>query len=203
MTTASSHGALALGPVGPDGAQCAGGQGWRGGEVGQENPRCSAGGRRLLGAHQVERYVGPLVAHVTHVLCFSLLLSHPVLRTHNLTVLPSHNSTFVRTNDSAYSNLSATVGEHVYPPVLYSVTWGSARSLEAGSAGLCRKALCLGGRSGLQPETRGAGKKHFTLGPDVVPLPDRKALKMLVSVSNQGLPSQLLVFRPRQTRVTF
>ncbi|XP_032702784.1 adhesion G-protein coupled receptor D1 isoform X2 [Lontra canadensis] len=32
-----------------------------------------------------------------------------VLRTHNLTVLPSHNSTFVRTNDSAYSNLSATV----------------------------------------------------------------------------------------------
>ncbi|XP_078292078.1 adhesion G-protein coupled receptor D1 isoform X1 [Panthera onca] len=32
-----------------------------------------------------------------------------VLRTHNLTVLPSHNSTFVRTNDSAYSNFSATV----------------------------------------------------------------------------------------------
>ncbi|KAF0881638.1 AGRD1 protein, partial [Crocuta crocuta] len=31
------------------------------------------------------------------------------LRTHNLTVLPSHNSTFVRTNDSAYSNFSATV----------------------------------------------------------------------------------------------
>uniref|UniRef100_A0A9L0JPE9 Adhesion G-protein coupled receptor D1 n=1 Tax=Equus asinus TaxID=9793 RepID=A0A9L0JPE9_EQUAS len=31
------------------------------------------------------------------------------LRTHNLTVLPSHNSTFVYTNDSAYSNFSATV----------------------------------------------------------------------------------------------
>ncbi|XP_048199115.1 adhesion G-protein coupled receptor D1 isoform X2 [Perognathus longimembris pacificus] len=31
------------------------------------------------------------------------------LRTHNLTVLPSHNSTFVSTNDSAYSNFSATV----------------------------------------------------------------------------------------------
>uniref|UniRef100_A0A452FXK2 Adhesion G protein-coupled receptor D1 n=1 Tax=Capra hircus TaxID=9925 RepID=A0A452FXK2_CAPHI len=30
-------------------------------------------------------------------------------RTHNLTVLPSHNSTFVYTNDSAYSNFSATV----------------------------------------------------------------------------------------------
>ncbi|KFO23472.1 Putative G-protein coupled receptor 133 [Fukomys damarensis] len=31
------------------------------------------------------------------------------LRTHNLTVFPSHTSTFVPTNDSAYSNLSATV----------------------------------------------------------------------------------------------
>ncbi|XP_008067573.1 adhesion G-protein coupled receptor D1 [Carlito syrichta] len=31
------------------------------------------------------------------------------LRTHNLTVLPSHNSTFVYTNDSAYTNFSATV----------------------------------------------------------------------------------------------
>ncbi|XP_045390269.1 adhesion G-protein coupled receptor D1 [Lemur catta] len=31
------------------------------------------------------------------------------LRTHNLTVLPPHNSTFVHTNDSAYSNFSATV----------------------------------------------------------------------------------------------
>lgn len=58
----------------------------------------------------------PLVVHVTHVLCFSLLSPHPVLRTHNLTVLPSHNSTFVRTNDSAYSNLSATVGEHLHLP---------------------------------------------------------------------------------------
>ncbi|CAM4673263.1 unnamed protein product [Caretta caretta] len=31
------------------------------------------------------------------------------LRIHNFTVLPSHNSTFVYTNDSAYSNFSATV----------------------------------------------------------------------------------------------
>ncbi|XP_014748657.1 PREDICTED: adhesion G-protein coupled receptor D1 [Sturnus vulgaris] len=31
------------------------------------------------------------------------------LRIHNFTVLPSHNSTFVNTNDSAYSNSSATV----------------------------------------------------------------------------------------------
>nr|XP_045012954.1 adhesion G-protein coupled receptor D1 [Jaculus jaculus] len=31
------------------------------------------------------------------------------LRTHNLTVPPSHNATFVCTNDSAYSNFSATV----------------------------------------------------------------------------------------------
>ncbi|XP_049624213.1 adhesion G-protein coupled receptor D1 [Suncus etruscus] len=31
------------------------------------------------------------------------------LRAHNLTVLPSHNATFVRSNDSVYSNFSATV----------------------------------------------------------------------------------------------
>lgn len=144
----------------------------------------------------------PLVVHVTHVLCFSLLSPHPVLRTHNLTVLPSHNSTFVRTNDSAYSNLSATVGEHLHPPVPCSVASGSTRSLEPGSVGLCGKALRLGGRSGLRSETRRAGKKRFTLGPDVVPLPNRKTL-MLISISDQGLPSQLLVFRPRRTRDTF
>ena len=55
----------------------------------------------------------PFVFCVTHSLCFFLLLFHPASRTHNLTVLPSHNSTFVYTNDSAYSNFSATVGEHV------------------------------------------------------------------------------------------
>lgn len=53
----------------------------------------------------------PFVSHVTHVLS-SLFSSHPALRTHNLTVPPSHNATFVFTNDSAYSNFSATVGEH-------------------------------------------------------------------------------------------
>lgn len=42
---------------------------------------------------------------------YFLLLFHPALRIHNFTVLPSHNSTFVNTNDSAYSNFSATVGE--------------------------------------------------------------------------------------------
>lgn len=42
---------------------------------------------------------------------YFLLLFHPALRIHNFTVLPSHNSTFVYTNDSAYSNFSATVGE--------------------------------------------------------------------------------------------
>uniref|UniRef100_A0A803Y605 GTP-binding nuclear protein Ran n=1 Tax=Meleagris gallopavo TaxID=9103 RepID=A0A803Y605_MELGA len=36
------------------------------------------------------------------------------LRIHNFTVLPSHNSTFVYTNDSAYSNFSATVGEDLH-----------------------------------------------------------------------------------------
>ncbi|KAJ6659040.1 hypothetical protein lerEdw1_019342 [Lerista edwardsae] len=41
---------------------------------------------------------------------FFLSLSfHPAVRLHNSTVFPSHNSTFVYTNDSAYSNFSATV----------------------------------------------------------------------------------------------
>lgn len=53
----------------------------------------------------------PFVSHVTHVLS-SLLSFHPALRTHNLTVPPSNIATFVFTNDSAYSNFSATVGEH-------------------------------------------------------------------------------------------
>ncbi|XP_030089073.2 adhesion G-protein coupled receptor D1 isoform X1 [Serinus canaria] len=35
--------------------------------------------------------------------------THGALRIHNFTVLPPHNSTFVNTNDSAYSNFSATV----------------------------------------------------------------------------------------------
>lgn len=36
----------------------------------------------------------------------------PALRIHNHTVLPSsHNSSYVYTNDSAYTNISATVGE--------------------------------------------------------------------------------------------
>lgn len=40
-----------------------------------------------------------------HCLC-------PALRIHNHTVLPpSHNSSYVYTNDSAYTNISATVGE--------------------------------------------------------------------------------------------
>ncbi|XP_014306041.2 adhesion G-protein coupled receptor D1-like, partial [Myotis lucifugus] len=38
-------------------------------------------------------------------------------RARNLTAPPSHNATFVPTNDSAYSNASATIGEHVPPPV--------------------------------------------------------------------------------------
>lgn len=44
--------------------------------------------------------------------CF-LLLFDPALRIHNFTVFPSHNSAFVNTNDSAYSNFSATVGEEL------------------------------------------------------------------------------------------
>lgn len=43
---------------------------------------------------------------------FSPLSVCPALRIHNHTVLPSsHNSSYVYTNDSAYTNISATVGE--------------------------------------------------------------------------------------------
>ncbi|XP_011926885.1 PREDICTED: probable G-protein coupled receptor 133 isoform X5 [Cercocebus atys] len=51
----------------------------------------------------------PFVFCLTHSLCFFFLLFHPASRTHKLTVLPSRNATFVYSNDSAYSNLSATV----------------------------------------------------------------------------------------------
>lgn len=56
--------------------------------------------------------------------CESLLFSFstvccPAVRIHNHTVLPSsHNSSSVYTNDSAYTNISATVGEHSVPPRL-------------------------------------------------------------------------------------
>lgn len=89
------------------------------------------GERPLLSAFQVERYVGSICRSRHSFVVLFLLLSHLVLRTHNLTVLPSHNSTFVRTNDSAYSNFSATVGEHLYTSVPCSVEFGSAMSLEA------------------------------------------------------------------------
>lgn len=53
-----------------------------------------------------------LLMCLTSLMCCPLLSFHPALRTLNLTVPLSHNATFVFTNDSAYSNLSATVGEH-------------------------------------------------------------------------------------------
>ena len=44
--------------------------------------------------------------------CFLLCCRCPAVRIHNHTVLPSsHNSSYVYTNDSAYTNISATVGE--------------------------------------------------------------------------------------------
>lgn len=52
-------------------------------------------------------------------LCFLCCLC-PALRIHNHTVLPSsHNSSYVYTNDSAYTNISATVGED---PSLFFLT---------------------------------------------------------------------------------
>lgn len=74
---------------------------------------------------------------VTHLLCFFFLsLSLPALRTHNLTVLPSHNSASVPANDSAYSNLSATVGEHVpvpHPPAARRGPRSRPRPVPSGS----------------------------------------------------------------------
>lgn len=88
-----------------------------------------------------------MAAHVSSchsLLCFLFLLSLPAPRTHNLTVLPSHNSTFVSTNDSAYSNLSATVGEHTSTPP------GAARGGRHAIGGLCRPAPCEPPRPGWQ-----------------------------------------------------
>lgn len=74
-------------------------------------------------------------------------------------MLPSHNSTFVRTNDSAYSNFSATVGERWYPSV--RVLSRSAVNLEARSIRFRVNSLWLGERTSLyprtRPETRGVG----------------------------------------------
>lgn len=48
--------------------------------------------------------------------CFFSTVCCPAVRIHNHTVLPSsHNSSYVYTNDSAYTNISATVGEHSVP----------------------------------------------------------------------------------------
>lgn len=48
--------------------------------------------------------------------CFLSTVCCPAVRIHNHTVLPSsHNSSSVYTNDSAYTNISATVGEHSVP----------------------------------------------------------------------------------------
>lgn len=47
------------------------------------------------------------------VLVLSLRCHCPAVRVHNHTVLPSsHNSSYVYTNDSAFTNISATVGEN-------------------------------------------------------------------------------------------
>lgn len=103
---------------------------------------------------------------VTHLLCFFLLLFLPALRTHNLTVLPSRNSAFVSANDSAYSNLSATVGEHVSPSVPPSVVLGSAVNVKAGSIWFCVSSLSLGWQTHTSPrqEQQTRGLKNNCLG---------------------------------------
>lgn len=83
---------------------------------------------RLIPAHHVPLFVAFSLVSVS---CVSLGLSHcmslccPALRIHNHTVLPSsHNSSYVYTNDSAFTNISATVGEHpslLHHPPLASI----------------------------------------------------------------------------------
>lgn len=53
----------------------------------------------LMDVYYVERYISS-ICFISFIVLF-LLLFHPASWTHNLTVLPSHNSTFVYTNDSA------------------------------------------------------------------------------------------------------
>lgn len=72
----------------------------------------------LIPAHHVPPVVFPslcllLCVHIGVNHCrFFLRCRCPALRIHNHTVLPSsHNSSYVYTNDSAYTNISATVGE--------------------------------------------------------------------------------------------
>lgn len=93
--------------------------------VTQENPQperkravhSTSASLRLIPAHHVPPVV--LLSLFSCVLCqcrcespVSLRCLCPALRIHNHTVLPSsHNSSYVYTNDSAYTNISATVGE--------------------------------------------------------------------------------------------
>lgn len=72
----------------------------------------SVGRRGGPGGGRVRDVLFPLMCLTLSLMCCPLLPFHPALRTLNLTVPLSHNATFVFTNDSAYSNLSATVGEH-------------------------------------------------------------------------------------------
>lgn len=51
------------------------------------------------------------VFFLSRFLCCSHVLSITALRIHNHTVLTTHNSSSVYTNDSTYTNISATVGE--------------------------------------------------------------------------------------------
>lgn len=96
-----------------------------------------ANGTRMRSPWPAGTRAGRARFRVTHLLCFFFLsLSLPALRTHNLTVLPSHNSASVPANDSAYSNLSATVGEHVpvpHPPAARRGPRSRPRPVPSGS----------------------------------------------------------------------
>lgn len=109
-----------------------------GGGIGGGAGRGGALPGRACAARGPLGHVPAALVSVSLICCafFFLSLSLPALRTHNLTVLPSHNSASVPANDSAYSNLSATVGEHVpvpHPPAARRGPRSRPRPVPSGS----------------------------------------------------------------------
>lgn len=127
----SGHRAKPWAPPGEPASAAGGGIGGGAGRGGALPGRACAA-RGPLG------HVPAALVSVSLICCafFFLSLSLPALRTHNLTVLPSHNSASVPANDSAYSNLSATVGEHVpvpHPPAARRGPRSRPRPVPSGS----------------------------------------------------------------------
>lgn len=86
---------------------------WRSGA--RREPPWGRTARRGGGLSGAAEQCATLSVSVSLTCCALSFVAHPAWRARNLTVPPSHNATFVPTNDSAYSNASATVGERVLP----------------------------------------------------------------------------------------